>query len=936
MNALVKKEVRLLLPAFSVASALALTNAFMPRHAAGFNLLWYVLPFVSCPLVALMMALGSFGAEVGSGTFSLLLTQPVPRQRMWNIKTVLLALAFVVVGCLWCVAFSLQAAGSGQPFKIADLLVIVGLFAMVVLSGALWTVLLLRQVAAAFWFTLLAPGLISLLPLSVCGERSDKLAIKLLEAVLVLYSVGGFLFARRLFLRAQDVQWSGGNITLPRIRLLANVNWGSGIRRAWRPRVALQVKELQLHQSQFVVAGVLALLHLGVVALRTWGGIRKNSALEFILETFWTLWLVMPLLVGCAAAAEERKLGTLHGELCLPVSRRTQFAIKAGTALGLAALFGAVMPALLELPRLLPAARALFQSAPFEHAQLGFLTAQKIYLGYGFEATRELLALLMFPGIAAGIALVSFYGSTLSRSTLQALSPAVLGLVVVSLLWGLSGQMNFHILGLHFSWQEPLIYLIGVPVLAVMLLVLSSRNCRRLDLGWQTALENAAAIFGTLILIAVVTSATYHRAWERLLPLQPAPGPARLTLANPATISYFGNQFAVHLPDGRIWSADLAPVKTSLFPGLPPSDLRLQGSGTGQFVGGSNWVSWVNDFGDQAGIKTDGTLWVSAQPAQYKARPGGGGNWENAGELVQYGTNTDWRSLAARSRTELLLVKNDGTLWQWGASDRHFKGAQWAGLRALAPERLGTESDWAEVLNPPNDLGLWLRKTDGSIWTTEGNGIPGLGAADRSLGFPIWRATVFERLGWRSLTISAQPVPRFVFGVGSNGMFRVLAREQMEKMAHKNEYRIMWASADLPLGHDTNWLAVAGRGQNVVTLRDDGSLWVWHVARQPWFRFDPQREQQELQQVEPVQLGTHSNWIAIASAEGGIVSLAADGSLWYWLLDSADDLKLAPLLELSRKPQFLGNIFAGTNVAAQSSSQVFPAYLTAAAGKEAL
>jgi len=77
-------------------------------------------------------------------------------------------------------------------------------------------------------------------------------------------------------------------------------------------------------------------------------------------------------------------------------------------------------------------------------------------------------------------------------------------------------------------------------------------------------------------------------------------------------------------------------------------------------------------------------------------------------------------------------------------------------------------------------------------------------------------------------------------------------------------------------------------------------------------------------------------WIAIASAEGGIVSLAADGSLWYWLLDSADDLKLAPLLELSRKPQFLGNIFAGTNVAAQSSSQVFPAYLTAAAGKEAL
>jgi hypothetical protein len=79
-----------------------------------------------------------------------------------------------------------------------------------------------------------------------------------------------------------------------------------------------------------------------------------------------------------------------------------------------------------------------------------------------------------------------------------------------------------------------------------------------------------------------------------------------------------------------------------------------------------------------------------------------------------------------------------------------------------------------------------------------------------------------------------------------------------------------------------------------------------------------------MQEVKPARLGTHTDWVAIASAEGGIVSLAADGSLWYWPLSSGDSYmsntglirlfqdnrseSFQPLLDVSRKPQLIANV----------------------------
>jgi len=121
---------------------------------------------------------------------------------------------------------------------------------------------------------------------------------------------------------------------------------------------------------------------------------------------------------------------------------------------------------------------------------------------------------------------------------------------------------------------------------------------------------------------------------------------------------------------------------------------------------------------------------------------------------------------------------------------------------------------------------------------------------------------------------------------------------------------------------------VAGHYENIVTLKDDGTLWLWDFHHDYRYGWIPEFNERKMLEAKPVRLGTHSDWIAITGAAGGIISLAADGSLWYWPLESLDYIvrtggspvfydnsnsHFESLLDVSRKPQLLGNVFGKTD-----------------------
>ena len=524
--------------------------------------------------------------------------------------------------------------------------------------------------------------------------------------------------------------------------------------------------------------------------------------------------------------AEERKLGTLQGQFCLPVKWRIQFSVKFRVAMLLSMLFGVVMPVMLEGSRIFP---NVHFNNPLTHiadlqavygSQLPMSTAQ-IFLGNCVGSLDRLLPLLILLGLATVIGAISFYASTLTRNTLQALAPAVLGMMLMYfLIFALNVPDSF---GIDLPWRGWLIYFTGVPVFAIVLLALSFGNFKRVNIGGQVWLQNAFVFAAALVFVIATTAAIYHRTWEKLTPFEPAHGAARLSLSNPPALNDQRNSFSVRLPDGRIWANDYALDIGMLNPlALFLGDIKLASLGDGHFYDGSNWVSIVHGISlELAGIKTDGTLWVSESPLRRERLANGTWKITKAGDLVQFSKETNWNSIVPMGLS-MLLVKNDRTLWRWGGTNWNWKN-EWPGLRSFTPQRLGMESNWAKVFLA--DGQTFLFRTNGSVWTTSIHGGKNQQTIELEPGFPIERTSLFENGKWRGTTMIRGGLS-YILGVRDDGTFCIMADQKLNQPSNYYE----WTEVDLQFGTDTNWLGAAGRGEKVVTLKDDGSLWLWNFT----------------------------------------------------------------------------------------------------------
>ena len=583
------------------------------------------------------------------------------------------------------------------------------------------------------------------------------------------------------------------------------------------------------------------------------------------------------------------------------------------------------MPLLLEGTRILPDNHfqlvnnfAGYQRAYDWHLQMS--TAQAFFWSC-VEQFNHWLPLLTLAGMATAIGAISFYASTFAKNTLQALGPAVLGIVTTCFLFIAATQPDrvFN----NPLWHGWLVYFIGVPIVAPTFIGLAFWNYKHVVVGGKMIGRNLFALAVSLVLVTVVTTAIYHRAWEKFTPFEPPHGPARFTLSNPPTLVDQWNISTMRLPDGRIWVDDYtinytgAPNPVAVLLG----DIALMPLASGHFLEGSNWVSVTHAAQlELVGVKTDGTLWVSEKPAHRERLANGGWMTTKPGGLVRFGSETNWSSLA-RNGLPILLVKSDGTLWQWGVTNWNYsKTNEWPGFRAFTPYRLGTESNWAEVFLFGYEP--CLRKTDGSVWTSlnyyHWNSWNDYQKQTLELepGFSVGCAMLLEHGKWRSTT-STRSGLSYQLGVRSDGTFRIWADQRLNSQSHYYE----WTAVDLQFGKDTNWLAGAGSHEKAITLKNDGTLWLWNFHHDDWRGVYANRDEREMLDVKPVRLGTHADWIAIAGIDGGIISLAADGSFWYWPLErpsyfyqfysdgNGDNSHFEPLLDISRKPQFLGNIF---------------------------
>jgi alpha-tubulin suppressor-like RCC1 family protein len=81
------------------------------------------------------------------------------------------------------------------------------------------------------------------------------------------------------------------------------------------------------------------------------------------------------------------------------------------------------------------------------------------------------------------------------------------------------------------------------------------------------------------------------------------------------------------------------------------------------------------------------------------------------------------------------------------------------------------------------------------------------------------------------------------------------------------------------VGTETNWQAVAAGFSHTLALRADGTLWAW--GRQVSHQEDTFSATNAPYGPTPQRIGTNSDWQAISTSFHA-VALRADGSLWTW------------------------------------------------------
>jgi hypothetical protein len=356
-------------------------------------------------------------------------------------------------------------------------------------------------------------------------------------------------------------------------------------------------------------------------------------------------------------------------------------------------------------------------------------------------------------------------------------------------------------------------------------------------------------------------------------------------LSDSTQAKFVANQNTIFatLPDGRLWVETVAyGLATNRWMGkfikLAPNHSRSQ------FIGGSNWVEVTADNFQTLGVQSDGSLWS----VQREWNPSQGW-WMQTGDfkLTQIGSETNWVQ-AAGNRFGFLLLKKGGSLWIWGTNSYDWRDdsnsipLKLKSDLVTMPARIGDKTNWSEAFSGDSGYRKVARakNNDGDVFQ--------LSVESQTNSTKAY----LQNTNVSSISITNNSEDWASVGINTNGELWYSWNEWT------NNHYI--PQGRIQLGQNMKWRAVAFAAyDSIIALRSDGTLWKWPLV---W------NEGRETYSAKPVQLGSHSDWIAFSTYNWRTLALAlaGDGSLWAWD-EPSEHAWLAP----SRKPVLVGNIFQG-------------------------
>jgi hypothetical protein len=322
----IAKEVRALLPAWLVCVVVVAGAGELADQHRTFQT-W---PLLACLMGSAALGALSVGHEYSHRTLAVLLSQPAGRGRLFLFKQSVLAPMLLILAAVgWT-----NRSGSGDvPAALIAISLLCGL------CVAPWLTMLTRNPLAGTVFAVEIPGFLWL-GAQLLFARPQKLPV--FWSLMLGVSATAWVLGWRTFMRLEAIEGRGARVLWPLGRT-AEVRPARDRHPVW----LLVKKELCLQQLSFAVvafycASWLVLLVTGF--LERTGKIPGGEIFGGMTILYSGM---LALLIGALASAEERQLGTLEWQVLLPMASWKQWAVKAGTAIGLSVLLAVGVPALL-------------------------------------------------------------------------------------------------------------------------------------------------------------------------------------------------------------------------------------------------------------------------------------------------------------------------------------------------------------------------------------------------------------------------------------------------------------------------------------------------------------------------------------------------------------------------------------------------------------
>lgn len=357
------------------------------------------------------------------------------------------------------------------------------------------------------------------------------------------------------------------------------------------------------------------------------------------------------------------------------------------------------------------------------------------------------------------------------------------------------------------------------------------------------------------------------------------PAASQPTFTAPQVAASTDLVFRLTVSDGALTDTDLVAVTVD----PPARELWAWGTnasartGLGTTVGATlsptavgssaDWRSVSAAIDYSLAVRTDGTLW-----AWGNNRLGITGLGTDVGTTTvptQVGTASNWIAAVAGDNHSLGL-RADGTLWAWGYNGNGRTGLGVADGNTLVPTQVGTATNWAAIDSGPfHSLGL---RADGTMWSW-GSHAQGATGQGTDIGEALVPTQIGTRTDWKAIS-------------SGGGLSNLAIRTDGTlwswgfNLDGRTGLGTTTGATLVPtqVGDGTDWARVDAGGIHSFGIRTDGTLWAWgsNVFGRTGLGLSSGST------VVPTQVGTDTNWSAVAAGGYHSLGVRTDGTLWSW------------------------------------------------------